>query len=46
VAKRKRSLFKVVGWGFLPIPGERRRRKRAIREAREMLRIAEEIDKH
>lgn len=31
-------MFRVVGWGFITFPWERRRKERAMREAFEQLR--------
>lgn len=36
------SLFRVVGWGPFPLPGERRRRRQALRAAEELVALAEE----
>ncbi|MGK5682419.1 hypothetical protein [Actinoplanes sp. URMC 104] len=36
------SYLKVAGWGFIPLPGEKKHRRKALEEAREMLRIAED----
>jgi hypothetical protein len=35
----------VVGWGFIPIPGEKKRLREAERKARRMLEFAEEADR-
>jgi hypothetical protein len=39
----ERAPIKVVGWGFLRLPGEKKRRERAEREARELLRLADAV---
>lgn len=36
--------LRVVGWGFLPLPGEGKRRQRALDEARALLRQVAEIE--
>ncbi len=38
------DMFKVVGWGFIPLPGEKKRRRKALEETRELLRTVEEIE--
>jgi hypothetical protein len=36
--------LKVVGWGPFPLPGEKKRHQRALEEARETMRLVEEIE--
>lgn len=37
--------LKVVGWGFIPLPGEKKRQARAYAEAKRIMALAAEIDK-
>ncbi len=43
MADEETPAFKVVGMGPFPLPGEKKRHRRALEEARETMRLAQEV---